>query len=213
MSDGAFTIGTLVGAVVGFLSASFTKIFGEWLLVKCFGPNLLLSFEVGPHTSGFIVQTTNRTTIEQSTSTPYSVTIDESVCYTRIRVHNSKSRIASNCRAYLVGHKKQNANGRFVTTDYCDSIPLIWSFANAGPINIPKGVNIHCDVFVTLSGSNELKPCFAAMPLAYQTTFSEPGVYLYQIMVTAEGVDPVTIELKVDWKRDWKNFEVTKFTG
>ena len=42
--------------------------------------------------------------------------------YVRIKVINTSSSIAKACRAYLVGIRKKDTNGKFAPTIYCDSI-------------------------------------------------------------------------------------------
>jgi len=203
-------------AAIGFISALLVKVIGEWASTLAFGPKLEMSFSHEKHAIGYVVLTKLRHTktaelrfgnlplqrIHEIYETP--------TYHVRVRVRNSKSRTARNCCAYLVAIQKQNERGRFLPVSYHDSIPLLWSYGSGPTADIPGGVNLHFDVFATLESSTFIQPRLSSMPHQYEEFFMENGVFIYDIVLTADGIRAARISLKVEWNGQWDNFTVTR---
>lgn len=211
-------LSALGGAVGGIITYMLSKVTADWAAQRVFSPRLLLSFDPGPHAKGFIVDSETIIYEPHPTYDDLKATrpMGYSMKYVRVRVHNARNRMASNCMPYLVGVQKQNEHGRFVDTSYCDSIPLCWSYSNPDSptaISIPNGVNLHFDVFHTMITKGHLQPCLVTYPNAYHDLVSEKGVYLLKLMVTADGIPPSTIDLRVEWNCMWDEFKVSQYAG
>lgn len=207
----------VAGAVVAFFSSAFSRVVSEWGKRLCFGPKLLLSFESSEHAKGFVVKTivfrTELAFPQTLANQGQTVQVTFDTCFVRVRVVNIKSRIASNCVPYLVGFKKKNDAGRFVDVGYCDSIPLRWSFSDDDAphgIDIPCGVHCHFDVFSTDTEIPEMIPRLTTFPNSYRNLFGGKGTFMYEILVTADGITPERISLMVEWNGVWDDFRVSR---
>lgn len=93
--------------------------------------------------------------------------------YVRLRVENKKSRLAKQCRAYLIKIEIKNNDGEFESTMYTDSIQLAWSCREPGmeraPLDLPNGVLQYIDVVATDQASNSFAPQISPFPLRYKT--------------------------------------------
>lgn len=215
MADEANVTAFIYGVAGGLLSGALGRIFGEWGLQYLFGPKLQLSFD--HNESGYVVDTT-----VSRMEPPFPLTMGNEgtlvamqydVRYVRVRVENLKRRMASNCVVYLIGVKRQLDHGPYVDSGYHDSIPLRWSYSkDEEPVakSVPKGVNIHCDVFSTMITSSKIMPCLTTHPTSYETLFENRGVYLFELMLTADGVPPERLDLKVHWNGEWNSFDIAK---
>lgn len=143
--------------ILGFLSAVFVDPFREWL----FRPNLQISFQ---NDSRCVARTPERGDGQE-----------REAFYIRIRVENTKRRLAKQLKAYLVNVETRNNNGDFEQSVYADSIQLAWScripnFA-LDPIDLPKGIDQYADVIATNSFSNSYIPQIMPFPYRYEQLF------------------------------------------
>jgi hypothetical protein len=130
----------------------------------------------------------------------------------RIRVTNERKIVASGCRGYLINLEKQNHNGEFIQTNYCDSIPLSWSYLpdkeSFEGVSIPKGIYQYLNLIGTDSRSKNFIPHIMVRPFRYTNLFNEMGTFRFTARLTAANVPPQTIKLVLKWKGNWDDFEV-----
>lgn len=181
----------MLGFISGFLTAVFAEPLRQWL----YRPKLALSFG---STSDFITRTP-----EVAGSSQHEA------FYIRIKVVNSRSRLAKACRAYLVGVEKQGADGAFRPTIYCDSIQLAWAVKGDqayGAVDLPRDVVQFVDVVSTRSISPHFKPEIRPLPMRYIGLFQENGVFRFRVQVSGDGVKPATVQLILNWSGTWDTF-------
>jgi len=134
--------------------------------------------------------------------------------YIKLKVTNTSSIIAKDCRAYLINIEKQNEDSKFGPTIYSDSIQLAWSCQGAMDrwrgIDICKGVNQYVDVITTRTNSEEFDPQIMCKPFRYLPLFKETGKFIFTIQVSADGADPKKYKLEFDWKGIWDKFAAVK---
>jgi hypothetical protein len=204
------------GILSAFILGVIAKPLQEAAARRFLRPKLVLTFD--PKDSSCVIRTSMRIRknitlpISDPTQPPVVAPIGgytQECVFVRVRVHNLTSRMARNCCVYLTAIRKQTENGRFVPTEYCDSIPLCWSY-DQNPtqiIDVPGGVNRHVDVFKTVKGSSALTPSFITIPFMYsEDFFSKQGTYRYQITLTADELPAERIEIEVQWKGGWDDF-------
>lgn len=101
-------------------------------------------------------------------------------------------------------------NGRFTSTDYCDTVPLAWSYrsdndAQSG-IDIPKNVVQFLNVLICYepSVSTGFEPCTCPKTLREASKrFRLPGEFRFRIQVSAHNVETQQFGLRVSWADDW----------
>jgi len=134
-----FLLPSDVSSLWSFLAGFIVAIFAEPLRQLIFRPNLMIEFR--PDDS-FVTSTVgigdDRREWRQR--------------YIRMRVRNTKRRLAKNCRAYLTNVEWLAPNGDFERSGYVDSIQLNWSARGEealSGLDLPKGVNQFVDVITT----------------------------------------------------------------
>jgi len=183
----------LLAFAAGFLTAVFAEPFRQWL----FRPKLTLSFG---------------SSLDFITKTPETdgLAIHDAL-YIRIKVVNSRPRLAKACRAYLVRVEKRVA-GAFVPTIYCDSIQLAWSARRPDEVyaalDLPRDVPQFVDVFSTRSTSKRFAPSICVLPLRYEGLFQETGVFRFHVQISGDGVEPVQRQITLHWEGNWEKFRV-----
>jgi len=183
----------MLGFISGFLTAVFAEPLRQWL----YRPKLTLSFG---STSDFITRTPEVGGNSQ-----------HEAFYIRIKVVNSRSRLAKACRAYLVGVEKQGADGVFQPTIYCDSIQLAWAVKGDqayGAVDLPRDVVQFVDVVSTRSISTDFKPEIRPVPMRYIGLFQERGVFRFRVQVSGDGVRPAIRHVILHWDGIWDKFRV-----
>ncbi len=199
-ANNAFAWTSTLSGFVSYLLGFFTAVFAEPFRQRLFRPVLRLSFDDSPDC---IARTPIRGAGYQSEG-----------FYFRVRVVNTKSRLARQCRAYLINVEKQNAEGKFERTVYADSIQLAWSCREQGKqresIDLPNGVTQFVDVISTNSNaSNTFSLEIAPFPFRYQELLSAvPKTLRLTVQVSGDGIGPEFIKLILVWKGRWDSATV-----
>ena len=194
---------TVVGAAIGFASAIFAEPLRRWL----YRPKLALSFGNG---SEYKARTPEQATLLDPKRSAVPIYSTHEAEYVRIKVINTSSAVAKSCRAYLVGVEKKNAEGTFVRTIYCDSIPLAWSCQEDrahGPLDLPKGVAQFVDVVTARDHSDQFRLEIKPTPLRYTGFFRDKGTFRFTVQVSGENVKPEVISIDFDWNGVWDKYE------
>ncbi len=191
------SIQTALTLLSGAAIALFAEPIRQWL----FRPNLELSFDNDE-------ECVSKTFLSSRTLTVKG----PKAIYIRVRVRNTRSRMARECRGYLVNVEERDGEGRFIKTEYCDSIMLHWSCQREEtkylPLHIPKGVNQFLDIISLEENKNVFVPQIHVFPNRYNELIRRTGVFRFTIQVVADNVKPKTIKLTFAWEGDWKNFKV-----
>lgn len=194
---------SILQSVATFLSGALTALFAEPIRQRMFRPNLNLSFDNDEE----CVSHTFHTSRTLAATGPKAV-------YIRVRVNNTRNRMARECRGYLVNLEAKNEKGEFVKTEYCDSIMLHWSCQRPEtkylPIHIPKGVNQFLDIVSLEENRNYFNPETHVILNRYHELLRRTGVFRFAIHVVADNAEPKTINLIFEWNGDWKNFKIYK---
>ena len=131
--------------------------------------------------------------------------------YIRAKVTNTSYFGAIGCRGYLINIEKQDEQGEFKRTIYCDSMQLGWSClvdnAYTG-ITLPKGINQYLDILCLRENGKAFGLIVNSLPFRYEQLVNETGVFRLTIKVAAENADPETIKLLFEWNGDWKNYHL-----
>ena len=179
---------SVVGLLGGFFIALFAEPFRRWI----YAARLDLAFG----TSNYFLTRTP----EISPGGQY-----ESF-YVRVRVVNSRAALAKSCRAYLVNIERKAASGKFEPTEYCESLQLSWasqaeqSFA---AFDLPRDVPHFVDIISTRPTSAGFALATKVTPLRYTQMLVPPGIYRFTVVVSGDGVKPVTIRPMVSWNGVW----------
>lgn len=193
------SVASILQGAITFLSGALTAIFAEPIRQRMFRPKLVLSFDEECVSHTFL-------------STKTLAVAGPKTVYIRVRVNNTRSRMARECCGYLIGLEERNEKGEFVKTEYCDSIMLHWSCQRDEtkylPIHIPKGVNQFLDVIALEENKKYFMPQIHVIPNRYRSLFHRTGVFRFTIQVAAENVAPTTIRLGLAWAGDWENFKI-----
>jgi len=185
--------------VISFISGAAIAIFSEPIRRWLFSPKINVGFESN---DGCVVRTIG---ILPTTDAPIDM------YYIRLRVINTHRFIAKDCRPYLVNIEREE-KGKFLKTEYCDSIPLAWSCQGGKdrfiPMDIPKDVNQYIDVLCTTRYSDSFNPQIMAIPIRYQPLFKEKGKFRFTVEVCAENTAPTKTTFVFEWNGVWDKFAV-----
>ena len=186
----------LLSLIIALFSGFFIAVFAEPLRQWLFKPIVKLEF--------------NKDLPDFVTHTPMT---HGQACYIRVKVNNERRNVAKGCKAYLVNIEKEQPNGEFCSTIYCDSIQLAWS--NRGKnaydgIDLSKGVNQFVDVITSYSNRTDFEPQTFVKPNRYKPLFKQQGVFRFTIQISAENADPETIKIKLNWSGQWNVIDVDK---
>lgn len=185
----------LIPASLGFLGGFLIAIFAEPLRQLLYRPNLKLEF----YKNNDCISPTP----EQSQNGIHSA------FYIRIKVTNTKSKLAQKCRAYLVRVERLNS-GVFMPTEYCDSIQLAWACKDSQAyeaLDLPRGIAQFVDVVSTRSISPIYRPEIKPLPFRYISLFQQIGIFRFTIQVSGDGIKPKFIQFIFNWKGMWDSFE------
>lgn len=190
---------SIITALSGAAIAIFAEPIRQWL----FHSNLVLSFDNDEE----CVSRTFHTSTTLAAKGPGAV-------YIRIRVKNTRKRMARECRGYLINLEEKTEKGSFEKTEYCDSVMLHWSCQREEtkylPIHIPSGVNQFLDVIALEENWNYFMPQLHVFLNRYHELVRRTGVFRFTIQVVADNVKPKTIKLIFEWNGQWNNFKVYK---
>lgn len=170
---------TLIATVVG----AFLPLFVRRLEQRVYGPKLGCKANVCEADTG------NGATI---------------AAYAKVRVWNSKPRIARKCQAYL--RKVEGMQGNKVVSTVCDvSLPFIWEYDNGREsFDIARGHEPAFDVAEFIKGqrlfSVRLRKSNGQLWEAhsFSSSFSVPGRYRFSVVITAEDTDPLLYRFDVE---------------
>ena len=188
---------SLMSSAVGFAGGFFTALFAEPLRRWLYAPKLKLTFSTSQQ---FLTRTP-----EASPDTSY-----ESL-WVRVKVENRRAALARSCRAYLVKIERQAASGEFEPTEYCESMQLAWASQadqSFSAFDLPRDVPHFIDIISTRPISRAFQLAIKRMPLRYAQLVLTPGVYRFTVVVSGDGVKPVTIRPIVRWTGTWD--QITK---
>jgi hypothetical protein len=183
--------------LVALLTASATVVsqpFLHWIVVLARGPKLDSSFEPD---SACIIPAPEYEPIHETIgdAKPY---YEKLKLYVRVRVTNKKSRIAEQCRGYLI---KVERKTRYEWEPvFADSIPLIWSFdAENATTSIPQGVVKHVDVFTISNDEPGFAPQFRSHNgevlrlIPFDRAFRCFGTFRFTVVVASQDVAAKTV--------------------
>lgn len=182
-----------MGGVIGGIIALFTPSLRRYML----GPKLEIMFD--PEKEGFVVKTPFK--INEEVTDAY---------YIRVMARNVKQILAKECRTFLINIEKQNENGIFEPTLYCDSIQLQWSARSSkfDHIDLPNGISQFIDVLQARKNYHCFKPLIEFTPFRYQELFQQHGIFRFTIQIAGNDIVPKFIKIVFHWKGKWDDFEV-----
>lgn len=193
----------------GALGAGIIAI-GQWIYHWWNRPSLSVSFQESK--PGFIVFTSEVRSSPDAGSASCSANAIEAykAMYVSIRIKNTGKRDAKNCRGFLVGIDVKN-NGRWEPTDYCDSIPLAWSYRSDEDalhgIDIPHGVGQFLNIFSVRQPTVDsgFRPATVPNTLRYaaRVRFKNPGEFRFRIQVAAADLPAQLFGLFLSWDGAW----------
>jgi hypothetical protein len=196
-----------VGLVLGWCLALFNKDISDWASRLVLGPKLKVDFEADSD-----CMTLAHETYEELINNDHfgpTITKNRSIMYIRLRVTNTKSRTALECRPSLT-KVEEKVDGKFVAVPFGDTIPLTWSFdAAAEQLEISKGVTRFIEVVRLQSDVQEFQPCFRGqsgrsfMPRRLKPVFEKPGTLRFTVHLAAKDVPPITKQVTVSWDGKW----------
>ncbi len=191
----------LVAAVLGAVLKSVL----DWAWWWVSRPVLKMNFN--ENEAGFKVSTLESRVNPSDASKP----LLNNAFYYNVGVRNKRTRTATNVRGFLVSIEELEANGTWRMTDYCDNIPLAWSYREDDDAR--KGIDIPRDVPQFLNVLSVRHPSVAKgfIPATVPQTlkraslmrFEEPGTFRFTIMVAADDSAIDWMGLRVEWDGDW----------
>jgi hypothetical protein len=134
--------------------------------------------------------------------------------YLRIKVTNSRPKtFAANCRAYITRVVRTNADGSTTDINSQDALRIPWSLSDPAvdTVDIPSGINQFVDVCYTVSEPSHANKLYCAarpFPFRLRKAWEGTGKFEVTVMVTADGVAPVTRVIRFEWKGTWDSLRV-----
>lgn len=176
-------------------------------------PHLSVSFQQSK--PGFIVFTREIRPIPGAATTigfDADATESYDAMFASIRIRNTGRRNARSCRGFLVGIDTKR-NGRWEPTDYCDSIPLAWSYRSDADalhgIDIPRGVDQFLNIFSVRQPRIHRGFLPATVPKtlrgASQACFERSGEFRFRIQVAADDLPAQLFGIYLRWPGNWDN--------
>lgn len=185
--------------VVGWLLGLLTKELSDRITLWIRGPRLELFFGEG---EDCVTLTPEEFHVPAGSGAVSLKKERRVVFFARLRVTNTKSRIATRCQAWLVNVERQDEHGLYNPTVFKDSIPLIWSYnAEADTVDIAQGINRYVDLVRIQDDVPGLQPQLRShsgdvlLPHRYGTLFRENGTYRFTVLVSAQDVQPEQIRV------------------
>ncbi|HEX3506448.1 MAG TPA: hypothetical protein VHU22_23940 [Xanthobacteraceae bacterium] len=200
---------TVLAAIIGFVASLIAEPVQRWI----YGPRLLLTFENN--------NDAYRTKTDMADTTTGQKTAD--AIYVRLRVENTKPRLAKACRAYLTRVEKRT-NDRWEDMNFRDSIQLAWS-AQRGPedgfraLDLPYGVSQFIDLVWVFSplpavqpahNPRHLQPCLAMPLFMHQPIWATDNAnYRLTVLVSGDGVEPESHRVILEWNGVYDQIKVS----
>src|ERR1051325_2408949 len=180
MNDTA-SFAPVLGAVVGGLLGWGAAVFSEPLRERLFAPRLVIDCP----------QNANRGETDQD-------------LYIKVRVQNNRTKMAKDCRVFLVGVQEIRDGLPIGAALLSDSFQLPWSGYDFEPRDIPRGLYQFVDI-VRFSKHSPgwifaTKPKFYAS-LGNRTQFR--GTYRLAILAAADGTPPSLKQIDVFYDGGW----------
>ena len=186
-------ISYVVSVAIGLLLGVVTEPLRLWLL----RPKLTASFTADEHCL-------RQTPVVGNTP---QGEIHSTAKVARFLVRNEARFAAKNSRGYLTQIEKRNTDGSF-TIEFADRLPLRWSYIGAEPVDIPGQTQLYCDVAGASQIQPSLNPYTEPGAQLFHEIFAEHAVYRFSVIVTADNVRPITLQILIDWKGNWNFVDV-----
>jgi hypothetical protein len=184
-----------------------SKELSERITVLVRGPKLRLDFT---NTEDCVTLTPEEFQVDATTDAASMTKGKRVVFFARIRVTNTKSRIATKCQGWLVDVEATDGQSGFKPTIFKDSIPLIWSYnAEAETVDMACGVNRYLDLVRICDDSQGFHPQLRShsgsilSPLRYQHLFNDNRTLRFTVLVSGQDVTPQTIRVIVSRGEQW----------
>jgi hypothetical protein len=134
--------------------------------------------------------------------------------WARIAIKNSGRVHLTNCQTFVT-EIKQERNGRWEDTEPKFTEPLVLEWAampdevKHRPQQIPRGMTFFGNFLGATATENKLKLSVYHWPHSTGEIFAEFRRYCFTLTVTADQVEPKTIDVIVNWTGNWK-FETSR---
>jgi len=193
---------TAFAAIIGFIGSLLAEGVQRWV----YGPRLQLTFENN----------------NEAFRAPTDIGIPKNAdgIYIRLRVENVKPRIAKACRAYLT-RVEQRVGNVWQDTNFRDSTQLYWSAQQQNallPMDLARGVRQFVDLLYVLNplpgvvhplNPRHLHPSLAIELFLYAHIWAtENANYRLTVLVSGDGVKPVSHRVIVEWRGVWNQINV-----
>ncbi len=193
----------LAGWLLGLLTKEFSDRISGWIR----GPRVQIGFG---NTEDCVMLTPEEYDVPKGSSAVGTQKGKRVVFFARIKVTNSKPRIARNCQAWLVDVETADEQAGFKPTIFKDSIPLIWSYnAESETIDIPQGINRYVDLVRIQDDVDGFQPQLrshsgAAITIhRYEHLFNANGTLRFTVLVSAQEIKPEIIKIVVTRTTTW----------
>jgi hypothetical protein len=191
----------------GWLLGLLTKELSEWITLWVRGPKLQVGFT---DTEDCVTLTPEEFQVDGARSVASAQTGKRVVFFARIRVTNTKPRIATKCQGWLTNVEVRDEQGGFKPTIFKDSIQLIWSYnSEAETIDIAQGVNRYLDLVRIQDDARGFQPQLRShsgnvlSPIRYQHVFGENRALRFTVLVSAHDVKPQKRQIVVSRGEQW----------
>jgi hypothetical protein len=193
----------VAGWFLGLLTKEFSDRISGWIR----GPRVQLGFG---ETEDCVTLTPEEYYDQRGESAVGTKLKTRVVFFARIKVSNSKPRIARNCQAWLVDVETADEQGGFKPTIFKDSIPLIWSYnAESETVDIPQGINRYVDLVRIQDDVAGFQPQLRSRSgevlniHRYEHLFNTNGILRFTVLVSAQEINPEIIRIVVARISTW----------
>jgi hypothetical protein len=128
--------------------------------------------------------------------------------WVRVRVLNKNGRrVAKNCRAFLIGMQRINADGSVerIVADDCRHLPWMNDDYKHQPRDLFPGVANWIDLYYS---EIHQPSCFSVSHP--RSTFKAPGEYRLAVQISAEEANAPIIYLRLSWGGKWESLKVVE---
>ncbi len=190
-------LGTVASLVIGLFLGLVTEPFRLWLL----RPIVVATFTRDEHC---LRETPVRVTAAEAVFSSYAKVV-------RFFVRNTRRFVAKSCRSYLSSIEQRAADGSY-SLIFADRLPLTWAYIGADAIDIPGHFGLYCDLAASSEADKRLSVHTQPRPELFGTLLREKATYRFTVIVTGANINPVTIQICIDWKGDWNIQDVWEET-
>jgi hypothetical protein len=152
--------------------------------------------------------------ISRTTEGPKTMDPGPRAVYVRMKVVNDNWRMAKNCKAYLVRIEKQDDQGRYVPTVYCDGMQLCWSAKSSEEkalegVDLPKDVPQFVDVISVRENSMDFQAEVGGIRLyRHETLWREKGTFRATVSVGGDNLRPAEEQICFSWDGNVETLKV-----